>query len=48
MQEANTDDRCSPPLMIIEQLIIFNNPRFLLVIMKIMLTFAVKKEDANN
>ena len=32
----------------IEQLIIFNKQRLFLVIMKIMPTFAVKKEDANN
>ena len=32
----------------IEQLIIFNNPWLFLVVMKIMPTFAVKKEDANN
>ena len=33
---------------VIEQLIIFNKLRLFLVIMKIMPTFAVKKEDANN
>ena len=33
---------------VIEQLIIFNKLRNFLVVMKIMLTFAEKKEDANN
>ena len=32
----------------IKQLIFFNKLRLFLVVMKIMLTFAVKKEDANN
>ena len=32
----------------IKQLIIFNKLRNFLVVMKIMPTFAVKKEDANN